>query len=105
MSARRSLCTLALLAAVVVLTTPACTHDAPDSECDLVVLNHSHCRLSIYVDGRQAFAVLAGADRTVDDIGAGRHVVEAFDNDGKLVQRGTFEVASGEDFYWTLDTC
>jgi hypothetical protein len=105
MSARGSLWRVALLLGVVVLATPTCTQDAPDSQCDLVVLNHSRCRLSIYVDGRPAFAVLAGAERTVDDIGAGRHVVEALDADGRLVQRRTFELASGEDFYWTLDTC
>jgi hypothetical protein len=94
---------LVLLA--VALVAPACMHDPSDSECDLVVLNASPCRLSVFVDGQQAFDVRAGSDRTLDDIGAGRHVVEAFDPGGKLVQRRTVELARGEDFYWTIATC
>ena len=93
----------ALLA--VALLGSACDHDLLDSECDLVVLNHSGCALSIWVDGQEAFAVRAGTDRTLDDVGPGRHVLEALDPDGRLVQRRTVELAGGEDFYWTLDHC
>ncbi len=98
---------LRLLVAVlaIVLATPACEHDVLDSECDLVVLNESACGLSIWVDGQEAFAVRAGTDRTVNDIGPGRHVLEALDSQGRLVERRTVELASGEDFYWTLDRC
>jgi hypothetical protein len=103
MAVRRTLLVLSLLA--VALTVSGCAQEHPDSECDLVVHNASACRLSIYVDGREAFAVRRESDRTLDDIGPGRHVVEAFDPAGKLVQRRTVELARGEDFYWALDTC
>jgi hypothetical protein len=83
----------------------ACSQDLLDAQCDLVVLNDSRCSLSVYVDGREAFAVRAGSDRTLDDIGAGRHVLEALDSQGRMVQRRTIELATGEDFYWTLDHC
>ena len=33
------------------------------------------------------------------------HVLEALDSSGRLVQRRTVELATGEDFYWTLDSC
>jgi hypothetical protein len=94
-----------LLALVLALGLPACNDDVLDAECNLVVLNESSCSLSIYVDGQQAFAVRAGSDRTLDDIGRGRHVLEAVDTQGKLIMRRPVELAPGEDFYWTLDHC
>ncbi len=102
MRVRRSLRVLILALA---LTVTACEHDVLDSECDLIVLNESGCGLSIWVDGQEAFAVRPGTDRTLGDIGPGRHVLEALDPAGKLVQRRTVELASGEDFYWTLHHC
>jgi hypothetical protein len=73
------------LTAVVALA--ACSEDVLDAESDLVVLNESPCDLTIYVDGREAFLVQAGSDMSLDDIGAGRHVVEALDVRGNLVSR------------------
>jgi hypothetical protein len=94
-----------LLALFLVLALPACKEDLLDSECNLVVLNESRCNLSIYVDGQEAFTVRAGADRTLDEVGPGRHVLEALDPQGRLVQRRVIELGTGEDFYWTLDHC
>ncbi len=92
-----------VLAGVVVL--PACSEDPVDNESDLAVVNDSACDLIIYLDGREALPVAAGSDATLDDIGSGRHVVEALDQRGQLVQRRAIELAPGEDFYWTLDDC
>ncbi|MGD1146824.1 MAG: hypothetical protein ABR961_02595 [Thermoanaerobaculaceae bacterium] len=100
-SPRRALASLAFVAAVL----SGCDQRAFDSECDIVVLNESQCALAIYVDGREAMAVRPGTDRAFSDIGAGRHVLEALDSSGRLVQRRTVELATGEDFYWTLDSC
>jgi hypothetical protein len=96
---------LRLLALFLVLALPACKEDLLDSECNLVVLNESRCNLSIYVDGQEAFAVRAGSDRTLDEVGPGRHVLEALDPQGRLVQRRVVELATGEDFFWTLNHC
>ncbi|MBW2531150.1 MAG: hypothetical protein JRI55_06690 [Deltaproteobacteria bacterium] len=76
-----------------------------DAECDLVVLNDSACDLTVFVDGREAFQVRAGSDRTLDDIGGGRHVLEVLDERGGLVERRSVDLASGEDYYWILDDC
>jgi hypothetical protein len=96
---------LRVLGLALALALPACKDELLDSECNLVVLNESPCSLSIYVDGQEALAVRSGTDRTLDDIGPGRHVLEALDAQGKLVQRRAIELATGEDFYWTLDHC
>ena len=101
--ARRPLPSLIVLAAL--LLAVACSDDMLDAECDLAVVNDSACDLVIFVDGREAFTVGAGADVTLDDIGAGRHVLEALDRAGRLVARRSLELASGEDYYWTLDDC
>ncbi len=92
-----------VLAGVVLL--PACSDDPADDESDLAVVNDSACDLVVYVDGREALPVPAGSDATLDDIGSGRHVVEALDRRGRLVERRSVELAAGEDFYWTLDDC
>jgi hypothetical protein len=94
-----------LLVLFFALALPACKDDLLDSECNLVVLNESRCNLSIYVDGQEAFAVRASSDRTLDEVGPGRHVLEALDPQGRLVQRRVIQLATGEDFYWTLDRC
>ena len=90
---------------VLALALPACSQDHLESECNLVVLNETQCSVSVYVDGQEAFAVRAGSDGTLDDVGPGRHVLEAIDSQGRLVQRHVIELATGEDFYWTLDHC
>lgn len=93
------------LTLAVVLTSGACSQELFDLECDLVVVNESTCALSVVVDGREALVVRPGTDRSVAGIGPGRHVLEALDARGNLVQRRTIELATGEDFYWTLGHC
>lgn len=83
----------------------ACNSDVFDAESDLVVVNDSACDLVVYVDGREAFDVKAGSDRTLDDIGTGRHVIEALNSRGSLVERRSIELTSGEDYYWIVDDC
>jgi hypothetical protein len=95
----------ALVVLGVVLVSLGCTQDMFDTENDLVVLNDSPCDIVVYVDGRQAFDLKAGSDRTLDDIGTGRHVLEALDGSGTLVERRSVELAGGEDYYWILGTC
>ncbi len=93
------------LVLTAVVTLAACNEDVLDAESDLVVLNESPCDFTIYVDGREAFVVQAGSDMNLDDIGSGRHVVEALDVRGNLVSRRAIELASGEDYYCILDNC
>ncbi len=100
---RRSIPAIIVLGAAFFL--PACTEDMFDAENDLVVLNDSACDMVVYVDGREAFTVKAGSDRTLDDIGNGRHVLEALDHQGSLVERRSVELAGGEDYYWILNDC
>lgn len=95
----------AMAALVAALALLSCGGDTFDSECDLVVVNDSACHVSISVDGRAAFAVRAGSDQSAADIGAGRHVLEAVDAQGRLVTRETIELATGEDYYWIIHDC
>ena len=95
----------ALLVLGAALLVPACTQEMFDSENDLVVLNDSSCDVVVYVDGRQAFDLKPGSDRTLDDIGTGRHVLEALDGSGTMVERRSIELAGGEDYYWILSGC
>jgi hypothetical protein len=90
---------------LALLGMAACNGDVFDSECDLVVLNDSACDLSVYVDGREAFDVIAGSDRTLDDIGPGRHVIEVLNVRGALVERRAIELTTGEDYYWFVEDC
>lgn len=98
---RGSLAVVSLLSLALV----SCGEDVLDSETDLVVLNDSACDLTVFVDGREAFTVPAGSDMSLDDVGAGRHVLEALDSRGGLVMRRSIELASGEDYYWILHDC
>jgi hypothetical protein len=95
----------ACLALCAALLLPACSEDMFDAETDLVVLNDSVCQVVIYVDGREAFPIEPGSDRTLDDIGNGRHVFEALDARGNVIERRSVDLAPGEDFYWILDDC
>jgi len=94
-----------LAAVLLCLGLSSCSDEMFDAESDLVVLNESLCELTVFVDGREAFKVRSGSDRTVDDIGTGRHILEAVDGNGTLVERRTIELASGEDYYLILDDC
>jgi hypothetical protein len=96
---------VAALLILGVVLVPGCGEDPTDDESDLAVVNDSACDLVVYVDGREALPVAAGSDATLDDIGSGRHVVEALDQRGRMVERRSIELAAGEDFYWTLDDC
>jgi hypothetical protein len=89
----------------LVLALFGCGGDVFDSACDLVVLNDSACDLTVFVDGREAFDIKAGSDRTLDDIGPGRHVIEALDAHGGLVERRSIELTTGEDYYWIVEDC
>lgn len=93
------------LALLVVLVAGGCSQDLLDGESDLVLLNDSRCDLTLWVDGREAFSVKAGAERILDGIGPGRHVLEAVDAQGRVVERRSVELAQGEDYYWTLGGC
>ncbi len=96
---------LACIALSAALLFAACGADPLDSENDLVVVNDSGCDLTVYVDGRTAFTVKAGSDSSLDDVGIGRHVLEALDGHGNLVKRRSIELAAGEDYYWLLNDC
>ena len=96
---------LVVVLVFVLLGSLGCSDEMFDAESDLVVLNESQCTAAVYVDGREAFVVESGSDRTLDDIGPGRHVLEALDAEGSVIERRTVELASGEDYYLILDDC
>jgi hypothetical protein len=97
---------LALALLVVVLGLAACDwHGHDDGQCDLVVVNDSSCDLKVMVDGWEAGTVRADSVRTIDDIGAGRHVVESVNRSGVVVERRTIELSHGEDYYWRITSC
>lgn len=90
---------------LVVLAAAGCNKDLLDGESDLALLNDSQCEITLWVDGREAFPVKAGAERVLDDIGPGRHVLEAVDAAGRVIERRVIELAQGEDYYWTISSC
>jgi len=90
---------------LVAFVAGGCSQDLLDGESDLVFLNDSRCDLTLWVDGREAFSVKAGAERVLDGIGPGRHVLEAIDAHGRVVERRSIELSQGEDYYWTLPSC
>ena len=100
---RRRTLALGLLTCCVALL--GCGDELLDSQCNLVTLNDSRCAVTIFVDGRQAFTLRPESDRTLDDIGPGRHVIEAIDANGNTLARRSIELSTGEDFYWTVDHC
>jgi hypothetical protein len=74
-------------------------------QSDVVVANLSSCKLTVYVDGWEAFTVGRDSSRTVDNVGSGRHVLEVKDELGRLVERRYIELRSGEDYVWRIDAC
>lgn len=94
-----------LIGLAAVLALAGCSDELFNAECDLVVINDSACDIHVFVNGREAFTVKSSTDRTLDDIGPGRHVLEALDYRGNLIRRRTVELAPGEDFFWILDDC
>jgi hypothetical protein len=41
----------------------------------------------------------------VDNVGAGRHVLEVKDSAGRPIERRYVELAGGEDYHWRIETC
>ncbi|HNX50413.1 MAG TPA: hypothetical protein PLS53_18700 [Thermoanaerobaculaceae bacterium] len=94
-----------LLLVLLVLPLAGCNDRFWDEACDVVVINSSSCRLRILVDGWEAFTIRAEDTRTVDDVGRGRHTLEALDQDDRVVERRTIDLDRGEDFYWYIRSC
>lgn len=95
------------LLAIVLLVLPlvACSDRFWDEESDIVVINDSSCRLKIFVDGWVAFTIRPDDTRTVDDVGRGRHTLEAVDESDRVVERRNIELDRGEDYYWYISHC
>jgi hypothetical protein len=96
---------LGFLLILSLIVLPGCHRSFYDDECDIVVINDTRCNLTIYVDGWEAFTVSDGRTKTVDDVGTGRHVLEAKDEDGRLIERRSIDLDHGEDYYWRIDHC
>jgi hypothetical protein len=95
---------VAVLCMALLAVVGGCRNDL-DGQCDLYIQNHSRCDIIVFVDGWEAAHVAASSTRTVDDIGDGRHVLEAKDKDGRLLERRNIDIDRGEDYYWRLDGC
>ena len=95
----------ALLLLPLLLAVGGCREHLFGVQSDVVVANLSSCRLTVYVDGWEAFTVGLDSSRTVDNVGSGRHVLEAKDGLGRLVERRYIELRSGEDYYWRIEAC
>lgn len=95
----------ALCLCLALVVGAGCNQDLLDGDSDLVVLNDSPCTLTIWVDGREIFAIDPGSDRILDDIGPGKHLLEAVDPRGRVVERRVVDLSQGEDFFWSLDNC
>jgi hypothetical protein len=90
---------------VLVALSFGCGSNGWDEENDLVVINDTRCDLRVFVDGHEAFVVRDHTARSLEDIGDGRHVLEALDDDGALVERRSIRMDQGEDYYWRVDQC
>jgi hypothetical protein len=95
----------ALVFLPLVVAAGGCRDHLFEHESDIVVVNQSSCTLTVFVDGWEAFTVRNESTRTVDNVGSGRHVLEAKDGMGQLVERRYIELHSGEDYYWRLEAC
>jgi hypothetical protein len=96
---------LVLLILLLMLPVAGCHDRLLGHESALVVMNEAGCDLTISIDGWEAFTIQSGTTRSVDNVGSGRHVLEAKDHLGRLVERRYIVVAGGEDFSWTLTSC
>jgi len=94
-----------LLVGAVLVAGVACDRSLPEAACDLLVVNDTTCTIVVFVDGRRAFALAPRSDRTLEDVGNGRHVLEATNSRGDLIERQPIELAVGEDFVWTITHC
>ncbi|MFI5168120.1 MAG: hypothetical protein ACHQQS_16050 [Thermoanaerobaculales bacterium] len=82
-----------------------CHDNLFDGQSDLVVVNASQCEVTVTVDGWEACSVRPQASKTVDNVGSGRHVLEAKDDRGRLIERRYVDLRHGEDYYWHLEAC
>ncbi len=96
---------LALVLLPLALLAAGCHDRLLGQQSDVVVLNQSSCNLTVSIDGWDAVTVPSGSTLVVDNVGSGRHVLEARDRAGRLVQRRYVEVASGESFSWSIASC
>ncbi|MBI4916752.1 MAG: hypothetical protein HY825_12965 [Acidobacteria bacterium] len=90
---------------VLVALSLGCGTNGWDEENDLVVINDTRCNLRVFVDGHEAFVVRDHTAKSLEDIGDGRHVLEALDEDGVLVERRSIRLDQGEDYYWRIGSC
>lgn len=93
----------ALLLAVLLLAS--CGSDLLDDKSDLIVVNEGPCDVTVLVDGQEILTVEAGSDRAFSDIGYGRHVIEAVNTRGEVVERKVVDLAPAEDFYFVVNDC
>ena len=89
----------------LLLATAGCRDHLFGNETDVVVVNESQCDLTVSVDGWEAFTIHHGATQTIDNVGSGRHVLEAKDDTERLVERRYVDLHDGEDYYWRLEAC
>ena len=100
---RRALLLVSL--ACPLLLAWGCEHHRWDDQSDLIVINGTGCDLTIFVDSHEVFVVRDHSTKSLEDIGEGRHDVEARDERGQLVERRTIHLDEGEDYYWRIDHC
>lgn len=96
---------LAFVVLPVLVLGGACQQHEFHGQSNVVVLNESHCTVTVSVDGWEATSVEPNQIRTIDNVGAGRHVLEAKDDLGRLIERRYVELGDGEDFHWRLESC
>jgi len=96
---------LGCLVLAVVVGLAGCHDSFHDSQCDIFIANDSTCDLTIFVDGWEAGLIREGRTRTVNDVGPGRHVIEAVDRNNRVVERRTLDLGRGEDYYWRISSC
>jgi hypothetical protein len=92
----------AVVGGLALFLAAGCNSHLWNGETDLIAVNASSAPLTIFVDGREAFTVDGRAARTLDAVGEGRHVLEAFATSGNLVERKVIDLRVGENFYWRL---
>ncbi len=93
------------VACVALLVATGCRNNLFDGQSDLVVVNASACEVTVTVDGWEACTVRPQGSKTVDNVGSGRHVFEAKDGAGRLIERRYVDLRHGEDYYWHLESC
>jgi hypothetical protein len=93
-----------VVGAALLAAAGGCNSNLWNGEGDLVVVNTSSQTLTVFVDGRAAFDVEGRAARTLDGVGEGRHVLEAFDVKGRLVDRRAIELQGAQPFYWRVES-